>query len=62
MLPVRYELNVYIRIGRNKVLNGSLSVILMIQDYWIFGPYPSPDILKTREHNVSETGSVLFLR
>jgi hypothetical protein len=30
------------------------------QNYWIFGR-PSSGILKTREHNVSETGSVSIL-
>jgi hypothetical protein len=29
------------------------------QNYWVFGPYPSSSILKTREYNVSETGSVI---
>jgi hypothetical protein len=32
------------------------------QNYWIFGFCPSSGILKTREHNVSETGSVSVLR
>jgi hypothetical protein len=26
------------------------------QNYWVFGPFPSPTILETRKHNVSETG------
>jgi hypothetical protein len=29
-----------------------------VQNYWVFGLYPLSDIPKTREHNVSETGSV----
>jgi hypothetical protein len=31
------------------------------QNYWDFGLCPSSDILKTREHNVAETGSVSIL-
>jgi hypothetical protein len=29
--------------------------------YWVFGLCPSPGILKTREHDVSETGCVPVL-
>jgi hypothetical protein len=32
------------------------------QNYWVFGLYPSSNILKTREHNISEAGSVSVLR
>jgi hypothetical protein len=32
------------------------------QNYWGFGLCPSSCILKTREHTVSETGSVSVLR
>jgi hypothetical protein len=33
------------------------------QDYWVFGLCPSSGILKnTKEHNISETGSVSDLR
>jgi hypothetical protein len=32
------------------------------QNYWDFGLCPSSGILETREHNVSETESVSFLR
>jgi hypothetical protein len=32
------------------------------QNYWVFGLDPSSGILKTREHNVSETASVSVLR
>jgi hypothetical protein len=32
------------------------------QNYWVFGLYPSSGILKTRELDVSETGSVSVLR
>jgi hypothetical protein len=32
------------------------------QNYWVFGLCPSTDILETRKHNVSETGSVSVLR
>jgi hypothetical protein len=30
-------------------------------NYWVFGLYPSSNILKTRENNVSETGTVSVL-
>jgi hypothetical protein len=33
-----------------------------IQNYWVLGLCPSSDILNTRKHNVSETGSVSILR
>jgi hypothetical protein len=32
------------------------------QNYWDFGLYPLSGIIKTREHDVSETGSVSVLR
>jgi hypothetical protein len=32
------------------------------KNYWGFGHFPSSDILETRKHDVSETGSVSFLR
>jgi hypothetical protein len=32
------------------------------QNYWVFGPLPASSILQTTEHDVSETGSVSFLR
>jgi hypothetical protein len=32
------------------------------RNYWVFGLCPSSGILKYREHNVSETGSVSVLR
>jgi hypothetical protein len=32
------------------------------QNYWVFGLSPSSGILKTREHNVSETASVSVFR
>jgi hypothetical protein len=32
------------------------------KNYWVFGLFPSSDILVTRKHNVSETGSVSVLR
>jgi hypothetical protein len=31
------------------------------QDYWVFWTFPSSGILKTRKHDVSETGSVYVL-
>jgi hypothetical protein len=32
------------------------------QNYWVLGLCPSPGILETRKHNVSENGSVSVLR
>jgi hypothetical protein len=32
------------------------------QNYWVSGLCPSPGILDTRKHNLSETGSVSVLR
>jgi hypothetical protein len=32
------------------------------RNYWVFGRCPSSGILKIREHNISETGSVSVLR
>jgi hypothetical protein len=37
-------------------------MVYNIQNYWVFGLRPSSSILKTKEHNVSETGSVSILR
>jgi hypothetical protein len=31
-------------------------------NYWVFGLLPSSGILENRKHDVSETGSVFFLR
>jgi hypothetical protein len=28
---------------------------LSSQNYWVFGPFPSPGILENRKHDVSET-------
>jgi hypothetical protein len=33
-----------------------------VQNYWVFGLRQSSRILKTKEHNVSETGSASVLR
>jgi hypothetical protein len=33
-----------------------------IQNYWVFGLFPSSGILGTRKHDVSETGSVSILK
>jgi hypothetical protein len=33
-----------------------------IQNYWVFGLCPSSSILKTREHNISETLRSLVFR
>jgi hypothetical protein len=32
------------------------------QNYWVFGLFPTSYILKTKKHNVSETGFVSVLR
>jgi hypothetical protein len=32
------------------------------QNYWVFGLFPSYDILENRKHEVSETGSVSIFR
>jgi hypothetical protein len=40
----------YTRISRN------------LQNYWVFGLFPSSGILETRKHDVSETGSVFDLK
>jgi hypothetical protein len=32
------------------------------QNYWVFGLFPSPGILGTIKHDVSETGTVSVLR
>jgi hypothetical protein len=32
------------------------------QNYWVFGLFSSSDILETRKHDVSETGSVSVFR
>jgi hypothetical protein len=35
----------------------------IVQNYWVFGLHPSSGTLKrTKEHDVSETGSVSVLR
>jgi hypothetical protein len=41
-----------------KFQNRHISQIKWTQNYWVFGLCPSSCILKTREHNVSEAGSV----
>jgi hypothetical protein len=33
-------------------------MVFNTQNYWVFGFFPSSGILETREHDVSETGSV----
>jgi hypothetical protein len=38
-------------------------MVFVVQNYKVyFGLYPSSGIYKTKNHNVSETGSVSFLR
>jgi heme/copper-type cytochrome/quinol oxidase subunit 1 len=44
------------------VLHGVSVDIIVAQNYWVFGLFPSTGILETRKHDVSETGSVSFLR
>jgi hypothetical protein len=40
-----------------------LTMVYVVQSYWAcFGLYPSSCIWKTKDHNVSETGSVSVLR
>jgi hypothetical protein len=41
---------------------GAVTMVYKSRNYWVFGLCPSFGILKIREHNVSETGSVSFLR
>jgi hypothetical protein len=38
------------------------TMVYNIQNYWVFGLCPSFGILKTREHNFSETWSLSILR
>jgi hypothetical protein len=33
-------------------------MVYNIQNYWVFGPFPSSGILETRKHDVSETDLV----
>jgi hypothetical protein len=37
-------------------------MVYHVQNYWVFGLFPSSGILGTRKHVVSETGSVSILR
>jgi hypothetical protein len=37
-------------------------MVCATQNYWVFGRPQSSGNLKNREHDVSETGSVSFLR
>jgi hypothetical protein len=39
-----------------------LTMLYNTQNYWVFGLCVSSGIQETREHHVSETGSVLVLR
>jgi hypothetical protein len=36
--------------------------LINTQNYWVFGLFPSSDILENRKPNVSETESVYVLR
>jgi hypothetical protein len=44
------------------MLRGEIKHIFYPKNYWLFGPYESPGIPKTREHKVSENGSVYIHR
>jgi hypothetical protein len=35
--------------------------LLYLQDYWVFGLFPSSGILENRKHDILETGSVSIL-
>jgi hypothetical protein len=37
-------------------------IVNITHNYWVFGFFPSPAILETRKHDISETGSVSVLR
>jgi hypothetical protein len=57
----------YLTDNREKL--GGLNTFLQVekeiycsQNYWVFWTFPSSDILETRKHDVSETGSVSVLR
>jgi hypothetical protein len=39
-----------------------LTMVYNTQNYWVFGLCPLSAVLKTREHNISETGSISLLR
>jgi hypothetical protein len=44
------------------VFRSNENVMENTQDYWVVWTFPSSGILETREHDVSETGSVSVLR
>jgi hypothetical protein len=57
----------YVPLNRQLTFTGLWDIIsqkigLFSQSYWVFGLCPSSGIIKTREHNVSETGFVSVLR
>jgi hypothetical protein len=37
-------------------------MVYITENYWASGLYPSPGILNTREHNLSESGTASILR
>jgi hypothetical protein len=37
-------------------------MVYKTQNYWLIGLFPTSGILETREHDVSEIGSVFLLR
>jgi hypothetical protein len=41
---------------------GKKVIHLNLQNYWVYGLFPSSGILETRKHDVSETGSLSVLR
>jgi hypothetical protein len=62
-MTIEWNLNKYnvewIQLAHDEDQCGAL---MYTQDYWVFRLCPSSAILKTREHNVSENGSVSVLR
>jgi hypothetical protein len=39
-----------------------VNIMISIQNYWVFGLFPSSGIPENRKHDVSETGSVSLFR
>jgi hypothetical protein len=55
------ERHVLVSVREQFAIN-NLTSNMITQNYWVSGLCPSTGILGTRKHNVSETGSVSFLR
>jgi hypothetical protein len=60
----QYTRNIYIYspVVTSGLVSLHFKLVSNTPNYYVFGLYPSSGILKTREHNVSETGSVSVLR